>query len=329
MSHRPWEGQAWGRETRAPRAPTPTLKSGLKNRGDRADGPAEPNSDRDEPTWALSCDPAASGNAPSPWAPGSSSHQVRSCNPRKALGNPVPGSMAAGCVSHMPEHLLPLCGPKAPAVQENSWRSARSPAGSRGKITTTAVIDGYKPGGSRAPCQPGLQGCRQLPDTGKVPDFPSPEGGHSREVNAIPRGEVGTLPAQSLWLTSWGGLRALTGLNDLLSLELVGGYDVCNWHDLLFVNRKEVLWDVLKKRRQGHRLTHTEEEKELGHSQSEPLGKTGTREWAAGADPKGSKGSWGRAGRGPSSSNTLGPQEGPGVISPAALCLPCDPRPGP
>lgn len=40
----------------------------------------------------------------------------------------------------------------------------------------------------------------------------------------------------------------MAGSNYLLSFELVGSYNVCNGHNLLFVNRKEVLGDVLKER---------------------------------------------------------------------------------
>lgn len=52
----------------------------------------------------------------------------------------------------------------------------------------------------------------------------------------------------------------------LLGLKLVGGYNVCNRHNLLFINRKEILWHVLKgKGTKEHRLTHTEEEMEPEH----------------------------------------------------------------
>lgn len=44
------------------------------------------------------------------------------------------------------------------------------------------------------------------------------------------------------------GLTAPADSNDLLSLKLVGGDDVCNRHDLLSVNWKEVLRDVLREK---------------------------------------------------------------------------------
>lgn len=37
----------------------------------------------------------------------------------------------------------------------------------------------------------------------------------------------------------------------LLGLELVGSYDVCDRHNLFFVNRKEILWNVLKEKERG------------------------------------------------------------------------------
>lgn len=37
----------------------------------------------------------------------------------------------------------------------------------------------------------------------------------------------------------------------LLSLELVGSYNVCNRHHLFFVDRKEILWNVLKEKERG------------------------------------------------------------------------------
>ena len=65
-------------------------------------------------------------------------------------------------------------------------------------------------------------------------------------------------PAGSLSLSPWAwgvGLTAAADSNDLLSLKLVGGDDVCNGHDLLSVNRKEVLGDVLREK-DRNRLTH-------------------------------------------------------------------------
>jgi len=73
----------------------------------------------------------------------------------------------------------------------------------------------------------------------------------------------------------------------LLSLKLVGGYNVCNRHNLLFVNGKEILWNVLKGRGdRGHRLTHTEE----GMFAEEPRGPGGGPQQGAAqlawADPR-------------------------------------------
>lgn len=61
--------------------------------------------------------------------------------------------------------------------------------------------------------------------------------------------DTGTLPAQSL-----GDICKLQPFRYLLSLKLVGGYYVCNWHNLLSVHWEEVLGDILRERRQAGRL---------------------------------------------------------------------------
>lgn len=46
-------------------------------------------------------------------------------------------------------------------------------------------------------------------------------------------------------------MKAFAVSSYLLGLKLVRGYNVCNRHDLFFVHRKEVLWNVLQRKDMG------------------------------------------------------------------------------